>query len=187
MNKASKKITSLLMCTLMVLSCLNVTFFTEIGALIASATNVTITAGDINGDGTVNNKDLTRLLKHIAGEDVDVVAQTLDANGDGTVNNKDLTRLLKFIAGENVELAPAGCNHSMTKTEEKEASCTEVGNVTYWYCSVCNGYFSDAEGLIEITIEDAIIEKLPHTEEKIEGYPATKTETGHYRKDRASA
>ena len=58
--------------------------------------------GDINGDGTVNNKDLTRLLKYISGENVTVVESALDVNGDGNVNNKDLTRLLKYISGENV-------------------------------------------------------------------------------------
>ena len=57
--------------------------------------------GDINGDGTVNNKDLTRLMKYLAGEDVSVVENTLDVNGDGTVNNKDLTRLMKYLAGDN--------------------------------------------------------------------------------------
>ena len=162
MNKVSKRVTSILMCVLMVLSCLNLTFFTEIGLLIASAANTTIIAGDINGDGTVNNKDLTRLLKHIAGEDVDVLAQTLDANGDGTVNNKDLTRLLKYIAGESVELAPVGCNHSMNATDAKEATCTESGNIAYWYCSVCGGYFSDKDGMTEVTFDETIVESKGH-------------------------
>lgn len=61
-------------------------------------------AGDINGDGNVNNKDLTRLMKYLAGEDVEIVAEALDTNGDGNVNNKDLTRLMKYLAGENVEI-----------------------------------------------------------------------------------
>ena len=163
MKKVGKKITSILVCALMVLSCLNITVFTELGALIASATNVTTMAGDINGDGAVNNKDLTRLLKYIAGEDVSVISQTLDTNGDGIVNNKDLTRLLKYIAGENVELAPVGCNHSMTKTEAKDATCTEEGNIVYWFCSVCGGYFSDKSGITETTLEETIIEAKGHS------------------------
>ena len=60
--------------------------------------------GDINGDVAVNNKDLTRLMKYLAGENVDVVEKALDVNGDGIVNNKDLTRLMKYLAGENVEI-----------------------------------------------------------------------------------
>ena len=58
--------------------------------------------GDINGDNTVNNKDLTRLMKYLSGENVEVIAALLDVNGDGSVNNKDLTRLMKYLAGENV-------------------------------------------------------------------------------------
>ena len=60
--------------------------------------------GDINGDGTTNNKDLTRLMKYLAGEDVSVIETVLDVNGDGVLNNKDLTRLMKYLAGEDVEL-----------------------------------------------------------------------------------
>ena len=58
--------------------------------------------GDVNGDGIVNNKDVTRLLKYLAGDDVEVVLFACDINGDGSVNNKDVTRLLKYLAGDNV-------------------------------------------------------------------------------------
>ena len=64
----------------------------------------THTPGDINGDSAVNNKDLTRLMKYLAGEDVQVDEDALDVNGDGTVNNKDLTRLMKYLAGDNVTI-----------------------------------------------------------------------------------
>ena len=60
--------------------------------------------GDINGDNTTNSKDLTRLLKYLAGNPVEVNAAALDINGDGKVNSKDLTRLLKYLAGENVSV-----------------------------------------------------------------------------------
>ena len=59
-------------------------------------------AGDVNGDGACNNKDLTRLKRYLAGSDVEVFH--LDINGDGSVNNKDLTRLMKYLSGAEVEI-----------------------------------------------------------------------------------
>ena len=61
-------------------------------------------AGDVNGDGKVNSKDLTRFLKYLAGNNVEVVEEALDVTGDGSVNTKDLIRLLKFLSGEIVDL-----------------------------------------------------------------------------------
>ena len=62
------------------------------------------TPGDINGDGRVNNRDLTRLAQYLAGKDVEYVKEALDVNGDGKANNKDLTRLAQYLAGRDVEL-----------------------------------------------------------------------------------
>ena len=61
-----------------------------------------IPSGDVNNDGATNSKDLTRLMKVVAGEMIDAVGG--DINGDGVVNSKDLTRLMKFIAGAISEL-----------------------------------------------------------------------------------
>lgn len=52
--------------------------------------------GDINGDGTVDVKDLTRLMKYFAGENVTVTES--DLTGDGKSNAKDLARLMKIIS-----------------------------------------------------------------------------------------
>ena len=61
-------------------------------------------AGDINNDGSVNNKDLTRLFQYLSDWDVEVNEAALDVNGDGSVNNKDLTRLFQFLSDWDVEI-----------------------------------------------------------------------------------
>ena len=60
--------------------------------------------GDINGDGKVNNKDVTRLQRYLKGAAVEVNEAALDVNGDGKVNNKDLTRLQRYVKGADVEI-----------------------------------------------------------------------------------
>lgn len=70
--------------------------------------DVTVTAvfekiilrGDVNGDGTVDPRDLIRMMKYLSGEDVEVAEENLDVNGDGSVNSADLVRLMKNISDE---------------------------------------------------------------------------------------
>lgn len=51
--------------------------------------------------------------------------------------------------------------HNLTKVDEKKPTVDAAGNVEYWYCEVCNKYFSDEKAEYEITLEDTIIAKLP--------------------------
>lgn len=44
--------------------------------------------------------------------------------------------------------------------DETKATTTSVGNKEYWYCEECNRYYSDKDGLNEISKEDTIIERL---------------------------
>lgn len=78
----------------------NVTFICENSTL----TFVEYTPGDVNGDGIMNSKDVTRLMRYLAGWDVEVNECALDINGDGVVNTKDTTRLMRYLAGWNVEI-----------------------------------------------------------------------------------
>ena len=68
--------------------------------------------------------------------------------------------------------------HSLTKTEAKAATCTEDGNITYWYCSVCNKYFSDENGTTEIALDDTVV-KAHHTLTKTDAKAATCTAEGN--------
>ena len=58
--------------------------------------------GDINGDGKVNDKDVTRLINYLTFSGVPVVEAALDVNGDGKVNDKDVTRLINYLTFEGV-------------------------------------------------------------------------------------
>lgn len=57
--------------------------------------------GDLNGDGTVTNADITQLQKHILGQgDLnDSQKAAADMNGDGAINVKDLTLLQRQLLG----------------------------------------------------------------------------------------
>lgn len=152
-----KKIISALLCLMIVLSSISC-----MGTFVASAINATPVAGDINGDGNANNKDLTRLMKYLAGEEVEVTVSTVDPNGDGVTNNKDLTRLMRYLAGDSVEIF-LSCTHEIEKIEEKEASCKAEGNIACWHCGVCNKYFSDADGKNEVVSDEIVVEAKGHT------------------------
>lgn len=64
--------------------------------------------GDLNGDGTVNLKDVVILRRYIAGDwDVSLDDQTADLNENGKVNMKDVALLRRYIAGGwDVSLEP---------------------------------------------------------------------------------
>ena len=69
--------------------------------------------------------------------------------------------------------------HTLTKTEAKEATCTEAGNIEYYTCSVCGNLFSDVEGKEEIEQADTVIAAKGHTLTKTEAKEATCTEAGN--------
>ncbi len=63
--------------------------------------------GDLNADESVNNRDLTLLLRYLAEWDSTRALSSLfaDLNQDNLVDNRDLTLLLRFLAGwENIVL-----------------------------------------------------------------------------------
>lgn len=65
---------------------------------------VIIIPGDVNGDGTVNNKDLGVLRRYLNDWDVEIDEEASDVNDDGTVNNKDLGLLRRFLNDWDVVL-----------------------------------------------------------------------------------
>lgn len=59
----------------------------------------TLKNGDVNGDGSVDNKDVVALFRYLSGDkNVKVQQKTIDVNGDGSVNNKDVTTLFRKVS-----------------------------------------------------------------------------------------
>ena len=52
--------------------------------------------------------------------------------------------------------------HQATQVEEKAATCTQDGNIAYWYCADCGKYFSDEACTVEITLEDTVVPATGH-------------------------
>lgn len=63
-----------------------------------SAFALPFVAGDVNGDGILNVKDLARLKKYFARPTVEITVLA-NCNGDNSLNAKDLTHLKKYFAG----------------------------------------------------------------------------------------
>lgn len=65
--------------------------------------------GNVNGDadGIVDGRDLLRLARYLAGQDISIDRKAADVNGDGVIDGRDLLRLARYLAGQNVELKTA--------------------------------------------------------------------------------
>ena len=85
------------------------------------------------------------------------------------------TRLVEILAdhtgGEATCISKATCSvcgteygdygsHKLTHVAAKAATKTTAGNKEYWYCSLCDKYFSDAAGTKAIKKADTVIAKL---------------------------
>ncbi len=55
--------------------------------------------------------------------------------------------------------------HTLEYVEAKEATCTEPGNIAYYFCEACNHYYSDEEGINRLY--DVII---PNSHDFVDGY-----------------
>ena len=56
--------------------------------------------------------------------------------------------------------------HNLVKVEAETPTCTEPGNIEYWYCEGCNKYFSDEAGTQVITEEATKLPALGHDWDK---------------------
>ena len=71
-------------------------------------------------------------------------------------------------------------NMTLEKIPAKAPTCTENGHSAYWYCAAFDKYFSDENGVNEITAKDTVIPATGHGESEVKGAKeATCTEDGY--------
>ncbi len=69
--------------------------------------------------------------------------------------------------------------HSIEYVPEKAPLCCDYGNLAYYYCSFCNEYFSDSEGVHQLTEEEIKISPLGHDYLKVEAVEPNCLENGN--------
>ena len=125
--------------------------------------------GDLNGDKSVNTKDVVSLRRMInnAAYGPEINKRAANVNGDNMLNAADLIYLRRYVAGGyGVELLPSEdiCFHTMEQVAANEATCTEQGNIAYWHCTTCDKFFRDRNGNTELQWADIIVPANGHTE-----------------------
>lgn len=104
--------------------------------------------------------------------------------GDWTVTKKEectnvglKIRSCSICKEEETKVIPA-LGHNLIKTEKKEATCTEDGNIEYWTCERCGELFKDSAGKETINQEETILETQGHSYGEWVITDATCTEDG---------
>ena len=63
--------------------------------------------------------------------------------------------------------------HRLTKVMANASTCKKEGNIEFYFCTDCSGYFADENAEVETTYKATRIAKSAHVGEKNEGIPAT--------------
>lgn len=155
----------------------------ELTTIDGSINSISYIPGDADGNDKVATLDITAIRRWISdgrktdpnGYNVTINQNASDVDGNGKIATLDITKIRRWISdgrktdpnGYNIVLLPGkmACTHSMTYTAANAPTCTEPGNTEYWYCSLCDKYFSDAEGKYEILYKNTQLE-AGHSYEK---------------------
>ena len=104
-------------------------------------------------------------------------------DGDAANENEEIVSLSVTGGGVIVEGGTDIHTHTMTHVPAADPTCTEPGNIEYWYCADCGKYFTDEAGENEITQAETVIPPTGHTPGEAvheNEVPATCTEPGSY-------
>ena len=77
---------------------------------------------------------------------------TFEFNGEAYTDTKEIADI------------PA-TGHNLTNIPAIAPTCTEAGNIEYWYCDTCDKYFCDETATDEIALADTVLEATGHSYE----------------------
>lgn len=151
-------------------------FILESGSVLIDGVSVEVIFGMLpGGDGTGWECNSAFLL-YVTGEgyrDAATTAQRITIT-DGTklISPDDASRGYVFVGDFNIynvdgtwtTTAPVEHTHALTKVDAVEATEEHDGNIEYYVCD-CGKLFADAEGTVEITLADTVVEYIPQTGE----------------------
>lgn len=142
-----------------------------------------VVTGNSNGQSVTTTVNVKFNVKHNA---VKVERKDPTCTEDGNIDYWYCEACKKYFQDEALtqeikkeETIIKAKGHNAVKTEEKLATCTEDGNIEYWYCDVCKKYFSDAELKNEISFDKTVIPTTGHNLIKIEAKDPTIDGTGN--------
>ncbi len=160
-------------------------------------TIISYTPGDVDGNSTINMLDVLTLCQFYVdgcqydpnGYAVNINPESGDVDANGKVNMLDVLMICQYYVdgckydpnGYGVILLPGkkACEHTIHHVNAKETTCTEDGNIEYWYCTKCNDYFADENGNDIITLDYTVIKTKGHNPISVDAVPATTTSSGY--------
>ena len=156
----------------------NLIVYVLVGALAAGSVCTfpvhaadTEVAGDVNRDGTVDVRDLVRLKKYCADENVSIDKKQADWDGNGTINLDDVARLRRWLVNNTAENAPVGLETNIFSAEN--GTLNVVDTETFPQVTFSNSsnkqttdiIIDDSKFFDEVTMYDAISFKLRYAPE----------------------
>ena len=126
-------------------------------AALCSSVSAAVVAGDVNGDGRVNNHDLAALQRYLNEWDVQIRRLSADVTGDGRINNHDLALLQRYLNEWDVTLQPGLCTqHADDNSDGLCDLCAEsvIVYVDFYGINDLHGKFDDTDeqsGVDELT------------------------------------
>ena len=123
-------------------------------------TGVSITAklaGDTNGDGETDNKDVVTLFRYVSGNTAGAAASACDFNGDGEINNKDVVDLFRAVSTGKIPEEEEAPSDELTYIDFSDVPDESIS--LFAKASYCEAAFTEDDGegkVVSITTKNVL-------------------------------